>query len=133
MLSAGEEASPLNFARDIIKQFWLNAFRLREQQLDPDSDEAYAMTLSRRRLEALPWDQAAPFMDALNPMLSAPEPTHLTPSTPPTRKDPEPYRVPQTEHSPAPIEAIATDDAAPVADVPMMDEYQEEDDLYAMF
>jgi hypothetical protein len=135
ILSTGDEVSPLTFTRDIIKQFWLNEFRLREQHLDPDSDEAYEMTLSRRRLEALDWEKSAPFMDALNPLLSAPPPTHLTPSTPPTRKDPEPIKTPPESDLHSTLPETTTLEDTPTVDV--IDEFpqaiQEDDDLYAMF
>lgn len=134
ILSTGEEVSPLTFTRDIIKQFWLNEFRLREQHLDPDSDEAYEMTLSRRRLEALDWEKSAPFMDALNPLLSAPPPTHLTPSTPPTRKDPEPIKTSPEPDLHSTLSETTTLEDTPTVDV--IDEFpqdiQEDDDLYAM-
>lgn len=127
ILSAGDDTTPLTFAHDIIKQFWLNEFRLREEHLDPDSDEAFQMTLSRRRLQALSWEEAVPFMNAMDPRLSAPAPTHLTPSTQPTRKDPNP--LPQTPPSPPQEEAVAPFPES--INEPIANTY-EEDDLYAM-
>lgn len=128
ILSASDDTSPLTFAQDIIKQFWLNEFRLREQHLDPASDEAFQMTLSRRRLQALTWEEAVPFMDALDPRLSAPPPTHLVPSSPPIQED----------HLDQPLPQTSIDNVMHTIEV-QEDEVQEtalntyeDDDLYAM-
>jgi hypothetical protein len=74
-------------------------------------------------------------MDALNPPLSAPPPTHLTPSTPPTRKDPEPIKTPPEPDLHSTLSETTTLEDTPTVDV--IDEFpqaiQEDDDLYAMF
>lgn len=127
ILSAGDDISPLSFAQDIVKQFWINEFRLREEHLDPDSDEAFQMTLSRRRLQALSWEEAIPFMDALEPKLSAPIPTNLAPSTPPTRKDPE-VIVPSSEVNENLSSLSAPEDFVEES----VTQNYEDDDLYAM-
>ena len=72
--SGGEDLTPLGYARDLVRHFWLKEFEHREKSLDPASPEVYRLTLDRKRLQSLDWDAAAPFMDALDPKFAAPQP-----------------------------------------------------------
>ena len=72
--SGGEDLTPLGYARDLVRHFWLKEFEHREKSLDPSSPEVYRLTLDRKRLQSLDWDAAAPFMDALDPKFAAPKP-----------------------------------------------------------
>lgn len=124
ILASNEDITPLAFAQDLIKKFWLSEFIIREQRLDPDSTEAFKMILSRKRLQSLAWEDAEPFMNALDPQLSAPPPEALAPSTPPTRSDPAPL----TE---AP-EPILTETLPPLIEETSEEEFYESD-IYATF
>lgn len=123
ILANNDDITPLSFAQDLVKKFWLSEFILREQRLDPNSDAAFEMILSRKRLQSLAWDDAAPFMNALDPKLSAPAPEILAPTTPPTRKDPLPL---SPDATPAPLPEPVTDDIPP----PSNDEDIPEETLY---
>ena len=72
--AGGDEITPLSYARDVVRAYWLREFSRRARDLDPNSVEALALTQSRKRLQALPWEAAAPYMDALSPSLSTPPP-----------------------------------------------------------
>ncbi len=95
-----EEAIILAAARDIVKRYWLREYQRRLQALDPNTDEALTLALSSKRLEALRWEQAAPYMDALaakpqahpqlRPKEDAPKAAPAATHTPP----PEPDKVP---------------------------------------
>lgn len=73
--AGSDDLTPLSYARDLVRLYWLNEFEYREKLLDPTSMEAFQLTLDRKRLQSLPWEAAAPFMDALNPKFAAPTPT----------------------------------------------------------
>lgn len=72
--SGNEDQTPLAYAQDLIRLFWLHEFEYREKLLDPTTPEAFQLTLDRKRLQSLSWEAAAPFMDALDPKFAAPPP-----------------------------------------------------------
>ena len=103
--AGGEEITPLVYARDLVRAYWLREYGRRARAADPDSVEAFTLTQSRKRLQALPWEAAAPFMDALNPTLAAPRPAEAEPArTPPKAAEaaPEPPAGPLPDWEPAP-------------------------------
>lgn len=103
--AGGEEITPLVYARDLVRAYWLREYGRRARAADPDSVEAFTLTQSRKRLQALPWEAAAPFMDALNPTLAAPRPAEAEPvRTPPKAAEagPEPPAGPLPDWEPAP-------------------------------
>ncbi len=72
--AAGEEITPLHYAQDLVRRYWLREYERRTKLCDPSSTERFFLTQSRKRLQTLSWEAAAPFMDALNPQLIAPPP-----------------------------------------------------------
>ncbi len=67
LLNAGEEMTPLLYARDLVRRYWLSEYTRRAALLDPNSLEAFHLTQSRKRLQSLSWEAAEPFMDATKP------------------------------------------------------------------
>ena len=100
ILAAGEEITPLTYAHDLVRAYWIREYERRTRLLNPDSVEAFTLTASRKRLQSLPWEAAAPFMDALDPKLAAPAPT------------PAPTAPKEPEEAPAPV-AIPDPNVAP--------------------
>ena len=114
--SVGEDLTPLGYAQDLIRLFWLKEFEYREKLLDPTSPEAYRLTLDRKRLQSLAWDAAAPFMNALDPKFAAPQPVAVPPTkpaTPPVESAPE---APEDEPPSMPAPAPTAEPSAPVMD-----------------
>ncbi len=132
ILANNDDITPLAFAQDLIKKFWLSEFILREQRLDPNSDAAFEMALSRKRLQSLPWENAAPFMNALDPKLSAPAPEILAPTTPPTRKDPQPLAL-EDSHVPPTTQTTQEDLQSPLSEDDILEDVPYENfDIYAI-
>ncbi len=79
--SAGDDITPLHYAQDLIRQYWLREYERRAKLYAPGSHELFFLTQSRKRLQTLTWEDAAPFMDALDPKLVAPAPHSPLPTT----------------------------------------------------
>lgn len=94
--SATDDLTPLAYARDLVRLFWLQEFTYRATLLPETSPEAFQLTLDRKRLQSLPWEAAEPFMDALDPKFAAPTPPSPTPAVAPTPLE-EPPSVPEPE------------------------------------
>lgn len=84
IVAAGEDITPLTYAQDLVRAYWLREYERRAKMLDPDSIEAFTLTQSRKRLQSLSWQAAEPYLDALNPILAAPKPESPPPSKPST-------------------------------------------------
>ena len=84
IVAAGEDITPLTYAQDLVRAYWLREYERRAKMLDPDSIEAFTLTQSRKRLQSLSWQAAEPYLDALNPVLAAPKPESPPPSKPST-------------------------------------------------
>ncbi len=84
IVAAGEDITPLTYAQDLVRAYWLREYERRAKMLDPDSIEAFTLTQSRKRLQSLSWQAAEPYLDALNPVLAAPKPAPPPPSKPST-------------------------------------------------
>ncbi len=112
LLSAGDEVTPLTFARDLVRAYWLREYARRAAQLDPDATEAFLLTQSRKRLQSLSWEAAEPFMDATRPFGASPVATPsggreaASPSEPavvssgpppPTEEEPEEWLPPDED------------------------------------
>ena len=80
IVAAGEDITPLTYAQDLVRAYWLREYERRAKMLDPDSIEAFTLTQSRKRLQSLSWQAAEPYLDALNPILAAPKPAPPPPS-----------------------------------------------------
>ena len=80
IVAAGEDITPLTYAQDLVRAYWLREYERRAKMLDPDSIEAFTLTQSRKRLQSLSWQAAEPYLDALNPVLAAPKPAPPPPS-----------------------------------------------------
>lgn len=102
-ISADSELTPLTFAQDLVRNYWLAEYDQRSRALPETSMEAYEMKLSRKRLQALSWQEAEPFMDALHPTWSIVAEA-VKPSAPaePTPQTPEPDPAPPEEEVSAP-------------------------------
>ena len=74
ILAGGEEITPLSYARDLVRAYWLREYERRTRLVDPDSIEAFDLTQSRKRLQTLSWEAAEPYLDALHPTHAAPNP-----------------------------------------------------------
>lgn len=130
IVAAGEDITPLTYAQDLVRAYWLREYERRAKQLDPDSIEAFTLTQSRKRLQSLSWQAAEPYLDALNPILAAPKPSPPPPSE----------HVGQGEDAPqasAPAaDTDATYDAVPPPPIPdpnlplAWDPPDEEEDIY---
>ncbi len=104
-----EEDFILAAVRDIVKRYWIREYQRRLRRCDPNSEEALNTILSSKRLEALDWEHAAPYMDALNP----PTTPHVAPSVHASDQKSEtslttPPQVATAMHEPAP-EYVTTD------------------------
>ncbi|MGN0885608.1 MAG: DNA primase [Candidatus Spyradenecus sp.] len=111
-IAADGEYTPLLYAHDLIRQYWLREYTSRVRMLEPTSPEAFALTLSCKRLQTLTWDEAAPFMDAADPKLK-PVQAQAQPTRPEStpnlgRIDPEPG----ADATPPPPEEVDTPGAA---------------------
>ena len=62
---ADDEETLLAGARDLVRRYWVREYRNRQRLYAPDSAEAISFALYGKRLETLPWEQAAPYMDAV--------------------------------------------------------------------
>ena len=121
LAAGGEDVTPLTYAHDLVRAYWMREYERRTRSLDPDSIEAFTLTQSRKRLQSLPWEAAAPFMDALTPNLAAPprhapdtpkpqaEPNFPEPDTPPTEGTPPTEEARQ--YLPPPDSFLEPDDA----------------------
>ncbi|MEG2464637.1 MAG: DNA primase [Kiritimatiellia bacterium] len=90
IISAGDDVTPLIYAHDLVKHYWLREYDRKILQLNPNDRSAYLLTVSRNRLKQLSWEQAEPYMDALNPeIMRQLEMTPLT-SQPPPPSAPQP-------------------------------------------
>lgn len=69
--SAGDDMTALGYARELVRAYWLREYARRAAQLDPDSQEAFLLAQSRKRLQSLSWEAAEPFMDATKPFEAA--------------------------------------------------------------
>ena len=94
ILAGGEEITPLSYAHDLVRAYWLREYERRTRLLDPDSVEAFTLTASRKRLQSLPWEAAAPFMDALDPKLATPAPDGPKPRPHAQPEEAEPPSIP---------------------------------------
>jgi hypothetical protein len=92
--------------------------------------EAFQLTLHRKRLQSLTWEEAAPFMNALDPNFALPQGTTKTsanasPATPLTDSS--------TPSNEAPAEAVQADDAStetpPTDDVDAIEWLPDEDEV----
>lgn len=128
--SGSDDISPLSYARDIVRHYWLREFEHRTKLLEPMSMEAFQLTLHRKRLQSLTWEEAAPFMNALDPNFALPQGTTKTsanasPTTPLTASS--------TPSNEAPAEAVQTDDAStetpPTDDVDAIEWLPDEDEV----
>ena len=111
-IAADGEYTPLLYAQDLIRQYWLREYTSRAKLLEPTSPEAFALTLSRKRLQTLAWDEAAPFMNAADPKLK-PVQAQAQPTRPEStpnlgRIDPEPG----ADATPPPPEEVEAPGAA---------------------
>ena len=107
LAAGGEDVTPLTYAHDLVRAYWVREYERRTRLLDPDSIEAFTLTQSRKRLQSLPWEAAAPFMDALNPNLAAPP--RPAPDTPKAQAGPD-FPEPDT---PPPEETLPPEDTPP--------------------
>ncbi|MBQ9693615.1 MAG: DNA primase [Kiritimatiellae bacterium] len=124
--SGNEEMTPLSYAQDLVRRFWLCEFEYREKLLDPTSTEAFQLTLDRKRLQSLAWDAAAPFMNALDPKFAAPAPEPQAVSTPIVQASPVPEDAghtaepdtlpPEAEVTAEPMEWLSEDDEVNIYD-----------------
>jgi hypothetical protein len=128
--SGSDDISPLSYARDIVRHYWLREFEHRTKLLEPMSMEAFQLTLHRKRLQSLTWEEAAPFMNALDPNFALPQGTAKTsanasPATPLTDSS--------TPSNEAPTEAVQTDDTStetpPTDDVDAIEWLPDEDEV----
>ena len=99
ILAGGEEITPLSYARDLVRAYWLREYERRTRLVDPDSIEAFDLTQSRKRLQTLSWEAAEPYLDALHPTLAAPKPDQ----PPPPEGAPTPPAEPPEPDPPPPI------------------------------
>lgn len=104
LLSAGDDMTPLAYARELVRAYWLREYARRAARLDPDSNEAYRLLTSRKRLQSLSWEAAEPFMDAAQPFASEPDPppssgrvaqTFAAEAPPPPEPSPEALSEPE--------------------------------------
>lgn len=96
-IAADGEYTPLLYARDLVRQYWLREYDHRTRGLEATSPEAFALILSRKRLQTLAWEEAAPFMDAADPKL---KPVCTQSNAPRPEPPPNPARI-LTEPAPA--------------------------------
>ena len=104
-----------------MRNYWLAEYDQRSRALPETSMEAYEMKLSRKRLQALSWQEAEPFMDALHPTWSIVAEA-VKPSAPaePEPQTPEPDAVPPEEEvvapTPPPIPSPAPQEGGDIFD-----------------
>lgn len=131
IVAAGEDITPLTYAQDLVRAYWLREYERRAKMLDPDSIEAFTLTQSRKRLQSLSWQAAEPYLDALNPVLAAPKPESPPPSKPSTIGEGA-----LQEDQPVPASNTVDYEAAPPPPIPdpnlppAWDPPDEEEDIY---
>lgn len=131
IVAAGEDITPLTYAQDLVRAYWLREYERRAKMLDPDSIEAFTLTQSRKRLQSLSWQAAEPYLDALNPILAAPKPESPPPSKPSTIGEGA-----LQEDQPVPASDTVDYEAAPPPPIPdpnlppAWDPPDEEEDIY---
>lgn len=131
IVAAGEDITPLTYAQDLVRAYWLREYERRAKMLDPDSIEAFTLTQSRKRLQSLSWQAAEPYLDALNPVLAAPKPESPPPSKPSTIGEGA-----LQEDQPVPASDTVDYEAAPPPPIPdpnlppAWDPSDEEEDIY---
>lgn len=131
IVAAGEDITPLTYAQDLVRAYWLREYERRAKMLDPDSIEAFTLTQSRKRLQSLSWQAAEPYLDALNPILAAPKPESPPPSKPSTIGEGA-----LQEDQPVPASNTVDYEAAPPPPIPdpnlppAWDPSDEEEDIY---
>lgn len=131
IVAAGEDITPLTYAQDLVRAYWLREYERRAKMLDPDSIEAFTLTQSRKRLQSLSWQAAEPYLDALNPILAAPKPESPPPSKPSTIGEGA-----LQEDQPVPASDTVDYEAAPPPPIPdpnlppAWDPSDEEEDIY---
>lgn len=109
--SGSEEITPLAYAQDIVRLYWLREFEYRTKLVDPTSLEAFHLTLHRKRLQSLPWEAATPFMNALDPKFAMPERTQKRAPTEAAEVVPETeVSTPSAEDAPSAVDAPAPTD-----------------------
>lgn len=97
-LAADAETTPVHYARDLVKAYWIREYDRRATLLDPATPEAFLLAQSKKRLQTLSWEAAAPFMDALNPAPAA---------APVPRQQPAPVAPPpEATETPEEVDAI---------------------------
>ena len=110
IVAGGEDITPLAYARDLVRAYWLREYERRAREVDPDSVEAFTLTQSRKRLQSLPWEAAEPFMDAFHPTLQTPAGTtsrpSIAPKPPPEAPAPDDAPLPLWEPTPEPEEDL---------------------------
>lgn len=95
VVAGGDEDTPLTFARDLVRHYWLREFERRAKQLPPDSLEYLQLVQSRKRLQTLPWERAEVYMNAMDPKFTALRPEtpapakHVAPPPPLPNEQPE--------------------------------------------
>ena len=101
-IAADGEFTPLAYARDLVRCYWMREYDRRARLLSPDTPEALTLLLSKKRLQTLPWEQAEPFLDATHVQLAALEPPKAGPDRPSTRPfSPLDQGLPQSVAGPA--------------------------------
>ncbi len=114
LLSASDDMTPLAYAQELVRAYWLHEYQRREALLEPGSREAFLITQSRKRLQSLSWEAAEPFMDATRPFtvaqpsLEATPEAQTTPAPSPESDDAPPAMVAAEE----PDEWLPPDDDA---------------------
>ncbi len=95
LAAADGEETPLSYAQDLVRQYWIREYERRATQCEDGTHEAFQLTQSRKRLQVLPWEDAAAYMDALNPQLLT-----LTPAAP--KQPPKAETPPIADEEPLP-------------------------------
>ena len=106
-VAADGESTPLSFAQDVVRRYWLREYDRQIRQLPPGSPQAYELILSKSRLRSQPWEALAPFMDATNPRLACHAPAVSAPTAPAAAPSPVAEPAPTPEPAEAPPEAPA--------------------------
>ncbi len=82
LAAADNDITPLSYAQDLVRQYWLREYERRALLCEPETHEAFQLAQSRKRLQSLSWEAAAPYMDALDPKLLTLTPPTSTPQKP---------------------------------------------------
>ncbi len=107
LAAADGETTPLSYAQDLVRQYWIREYERRAAQCADDTHEAFQLTQSRKRLQVLEWDAVVPYLDALNPQLLTLNPSPKTTTPPPETSSPEEPTV-QAEPDPELTELLGT-------------------------